>query len=298
MLSRLHGMGFFDRLLGRQKASGAQERETPLSLQLLFPGRLRLNVNTVESALRGLDPSLAEARFELGANVGALMGAETGLAQWGRHAVQAVVFGTQMPAPMVERCVAPAHYGAELKAQARAHASHAVLFYMGAEEDPLEQYVALALAAVALAKEGALVVLNESAHTSFPAQPLIPEEGEDLLDLLRTMPLTALYVGFVKLEVAGEQGVWMRTYGAGKMGLADLAWHARSHDEAHDTFELFSGLLEYLRASGARFADGHTAEWQERHFRIRAPSRGERKFLDSPGQLFVLEPRERPGSAR
>lgn len=291
-------MGLFDRLLGRQKGSGSQERETPLSLQLLFPSRLRLNVNTVGGALRGFDPSLADARFEVDPHAGSVMGAEVGAARWGKHVVQAVAFGTQMPAPMVERCVAPAHYGAELKAQARAHVSHVVLFYVGEEKDPLEQYVALGLVAVALAKEGALVVLNESAHTSFPAQPLIPEEGEDLLELLRTMPLTALYVGFVKLEVPGEQGVWMRTYGAKKMGLPDLAWHARSHDEAHGTFELFSGLLEYLRASGARFADGHTAEWQERHVRIRAPSRGERKFLDSPGQLFVLEPREPRGPAR
>jgi hypothetical protein len=288
-------MGFFDRLLGRQKAAPAQERETPLSLQLLFPGMLRLNVNTLERALRGFASSLAETRFEMDPHASTVMGAEVGVARWGRHVVQAVVFGQQMPSPVVEQCVAPSHYGAELKTQARAHASHTLLFYVGEEKNPLEQYVALALVAVALAKEGALVVMNEGAHTSFPAQPLIPEEGEDLLDLLRTMPLTALYVGFVKLGVPGVEGVWMRTYGAPKMGLPDLAWHARSNAEAHDTFELFSGLLEYLRASGARFADGHTAEWQDRHVQIRVPSSSEQKFLDSPGQMFVLEPRERPG---
>ncbi len=291
-------MGFWDRLLGKQKESGAQERETPLGLQLLFPGRLRLNVNTLGGALRGFDPSLAEARFEVDPHASTVMGAEVGMARWGKHVVQAVVFGVQMPSSVVELCVAPSHYGAELKAQARAHASHALLFYGGEEKDPLEQYVTLGLVAVALAKEGALVVMNESAHTSFPAQALIPEEGEDLLDLLRTMPLTALYVGFVKLAVPGEEGVWMRTYGAPRMGLPDLAWHAKSDAEAHDTFELFSGLLEYLRVSGARFADGHTAEWNERHVRIRVPGRSERKFLDSPGEMFVLEPQERPGSTR
>jgi hypothetical protein len=291
-------MGFMDRLLGRQKAPAAQERETPLSLQLLFPGTLRLNVNTVEGALRGFDSSLAQARFELDPQASTVMGAEVGVARWGRHVVQAVVFSQQMPSAVVELCVTPAHYGAELKARARAHASHALLFYAGEEKDSLEQYVALALVAVALAKEGALVVMNESAHTSFPAQPLIPEEGEDLVDLLRTMPLTALYVGFAKLAVQGDEGVWMRTYGAPKMGLPDLAWHARSDAEAHQTFELFSGLLEYLRASGTRFGDGHTAEWQDRHVRLRVPSRSEQKFLDSPGQLFVLEPREHSSLAR
>ena len=35
-------MGFFDRLFGRQKVSALQRRERPLSLQLLFPSKLRL----------------------------------------------------------------------------------------------------------------------------------------------------------------------------------------------------------------------------------------------------------------
>jgi hypothetical protein len=282
-------MGFLERLFGRQKAEAATARQTPLSLQLLLPGRSRLDVNALSRTLQGFHPSLANARFELDARAGEAMEAEVVTARWERHAVQVVSFGAPMPATVVEECVAPAHYGAVLKAQARAHRAHALLFYAGEERAPLEQYVALALVAVALAKEaGALVVLNESARTSFPAQALVPEEGEDLLEVLRTMPLTALYVGFVKLEVAGVEGVWMRTYGAPRMGLPDLAWHARSHDEGRETFELFSGLLDYLRRSGSRFAPGHTAEFHERHVKLRAP-RGDESFLDSTGELLVLE---------
>jgi hypothetical protein len=286
-------MGFFNRLLGKQKVPALQRRESPLSLQLLFPSKLRLNANALTAALRELHPSLSQVRFELDPQASTSMGAEVGVARWGKHKVQVVLFGVRMPTTALEQCVAPAHYGAELKARARAHTAHALLFYVGEEQDPLEQYVALTLLAVAFAKDEAMVVLNESAHTSFPVQPLLPDPDEDLLNQLRTMPLTALYVGFVKLQVPGAEGVWMRTYGAPRMGLPDLAWHARSDAEAYDTFELFSGLLEYLRASGARFGHGHTAEWQRRHVKIRAPRRKERKFLDSPGQLFVLEPRER-----
>ncbi|WP_224248353.1 hypothetical protein [Hyalangium gracile] len=291
-------MGFFDRLFGRQQVPALRRREQPLSLQLLFPSKLRLNVNALTETLRGLHPSLSQGRFELDAQASAAMGAEVGVALWARHRVQVVLFGVRMPTTVLEQCVAPAHYGTELKAQARAHTAHALLFYVGDEEEPLEQYVALALVAVALAREGAIVVLNEDAHTSFPTQPLLPDEGEDVVDLLRTMPLTALYVGFVKLQVPGAEGVWMRTYGAPRMGLPDLAWHARSDAEAHDTFELFSGLLEYLRVSGARFGQGHTAEWQRRHVRIRKPRWRERGFLDSPGELFVLEPAEPQGPRR
>ncbi|WP_224364435.1 hypothetical protein [Hyalangium versicolor] len=292
------GMGFFDRLFGWHKVSGPPRRVSPLSLQLLFPSKLRLDAQALTEALRGFHPSLSQARFEPDSRASTAMGAEVGVARWEKHAVQVVLFGVRMPTPTLEQCVAPAHYSAELKTQARAHTAHALLFYVGEEQDPLEQYVALALVAVALAKQGAILVLNESAHTSFPTHPLLPDKDEDLLDLLRTMPLTALYVGFVKLQVPGVEGVWLRTYGAPRMGLPDLAWHARNETEAYDTFELFSGLLEYLRKTGARFAKGHTAEWQRRHVKIRGPRWRERKFLDSPGTLFVLEPREFPGSER
>jgi hypothetical protein len=285
-------MGFLNRLLGRQKVPAIPRRERPLSLQLLFPSKLRLHVAAVAEGLRALHPALAQACFELDAQASAAMGAEVGVARWGKHKVQVVLFGVRMPTSVVEQCVAPAYYGAELKTQAREHTAHALLFYVGEDPDPLEQYVALAVLAVALAKEGALVVLNESAHTSFPTQPLVPDTGEDLLEQLRTMPLTALYVGFVKLQVPQAQGVWMRTYGAPRMGLPDLAWHAQCDGEAYDTFQLFSGLLEYLRASGARFDGGHTAEWQRRHVSIRKPRWRERRFLQGPGKLFVLEPRD------
>lgn len=284
------GMGFLDRILGRQKTEEAPRREAPLSLQLLLSRPLRLDVNVLSRTLQGFSPSLSGVRFEFDRQASAKMGAEVGVAQWGKHQVQVVAFSAPMPAAVVELCVGPAHYGADLKAQARAHAAHALLFYAGEEQDRLEQFVALGLVAVALAKEGALVVLNEGAHTSFPAQALIPQEGEDLQELLRTMPLAAFYVGFLKLEVEGEAGVWMRTYGAPLLGLPELAWHAKSHAEGEETFEMFSGLLEYLRSSGRSFADGHTVEWNGRNVKLRA-ARSKEKFLASEGPLFVLEPR-------
>jgi hypothetical protein len=283
-------MGLFDRLLGKQRREAARGKQTPISLQLLFPRALRLNINTLTRTLQELSPSLAQVRVEVDARASSVMGAEVATARWDRHIVQLVVFNHPMPTQVVERCVAPAHYGPELKARARAHDAHALLYYQGAEEEPLEQYVALGLVAVALTPEGALVVLNESAHVSFPAEPLVPEPGEDVLEVLRTMPLTALYMGFVKLEVEGVKGVWMRTYGGPRMRLPDLAWLAQRHEEARETFELFSGLLEYLRSSRARFAEGHTAEWEGRQVRLRKPRPGE-EFLDAEGELFVLEPR-------
>lgn len=65
--------------------------------------------------------------------------------------------------------MAPAHYPAEVKEQVRGHVSHVLLYYAGFETDPLEQYVALAAVAGALAGLQAVAVLNEDAHTSLPA---------------------------------------------------------------------------------------------------------------------------------
>ena len=283
-------LGILDRLFGKSRSAGAsrQEDKGPLSLQLLFPGRLWLNSHRLAETLRGFHAELADAKAEVDPRASEGMGATVGLLKWGHHQVRWVGLNAPMPPEVVEKCVAPAHYKAELKAQARAHASHALLYYAGQETDPLEQYVALALVACAMATQGALIILNESGHTSFPAEPLLPEPGDDVLELLRTLPLTALYVGFVKAVISGVPGVWMRTHGADRLGLPDLAWHAQSHDEATQTFQRFSGLLAYLRRSGARFGHGHTVEWNDELLRVREP-RKEEAFLHGRGELFVVE---------
>jgi hypothetical protein len=137
-----------------------------------------------------------------------------------------------MPATAVETCVAPSHYAKELKKRAQSHRAHILLFYAGYEDSPFDRYVALAAAAGVLGRLGALVVLNESGHTSLPAAVLsgLNSEG-DMMDHLRSLPLLLLYCGFVKLEVEGIRGVWMRTYGAPLLQLPDLAAHATGHED-------------------------------------------------------------------
>jgi len=174
--------------------------------------------------------------------------------------------------------------------QARAHRAHALLYYAGRATDALEQYLALAVVAGVLGREGGVVVLNESAHTSFPAGALDPGAVEgDWLEVLRSLPLLLLYAGFVKYTIQGVPGVWMRTYGCHLLGLPDLASHAEGHQQGQETFELFDNILGYLRESGARFAVGHTMQvGPETFLRVRA-ARAEEGFLESAGELFVLE---------
>src|SRR4029453_12711334 len=145
--------------------------ENPLSLQVLFDEGLPLNSAALSASLRGYDPGLAAAHFEIDEEAAAA-GQTFGLAGWGDHVIKLVAFDVPMPSEAVESCIRPAHYGPELKERARAHRAHAVLLYAGRDDSPLEQYVALAAVAGSLAPFGASAVLNETARTSFPAEAL------------------------------------------------------------------------------------------------------------------------------
>jgi len=211
-----------------------------------------------------------------------------GMIEWGKHVVRCVGFNLPMPQEAVEVCIAPAHYPQELKERARSHKAHVILYYAGYEPSPVEQYVALAATAGVLARLGAIVVLNESGHTSFPADALAGVDSDgDIMDLLRTLPLPILYCGFVKHEVEGIPGVWMRTYGAPLLGLPDFAAHAAGHHEAQRYFGIFDTVFGYLRESGAQLAAGHTMQiGQEEFLRVRYPT-DEEPFLESEGELLV-----------
>lgn len=292
-------MSIFSRFFGRSDSSASHTAggplvanpaiKNPICLQVLFPAHVEWSAERITQALRGHHRSLAGARCELEPGV-ASNGQAFGLAGWGKHVVRLVGFNAPMPAGAVESCVAPSHYPQELKARVRAHQAHILLYYVGHDASPLEHYVALAAVAGALTKLGGLVVLNESSQTSFPLAALAPDPGDgDLIELLRTLPLCILYCGFVKHEVEGVPGVWMRTYGCPLLGLPDFAAHSAGHHEGQRYFELFENVLGYLRQSGARLAAGHTMQVGENeHLRARAPSSQE-AFLQGSGELLVLE---------
>ena len=267
----------------------------PIGLQLLLDTPLELEAAEVTKALRDYHPEMAGATAELFA-VPAKDGATDepaimGLLAWDRHVVKLVGFAAPMPADAVKACVQPAHFDPQFKRRAYDHQSHVMLYYVGYELDPLEQYVALAAAAGSVAYFGASFVLNETARTAVPAPVLHPheEDGGDMLAALRGFPLPFLYCGFVKLEVEGEPGVWMRTYGCHRLGLPDFAFRAPNHDLGSATFEVFSNMLAYLRATGKQFGPGNTMQvGDDVYLRLRA-RRPEEWYLESEGEMLVAE---------
>ena len=290
-------MSLFSRFFGKKDAddlAGGQleanpDIKRPLSLQVLFPDAFRLDSGQLVGALRSYHHSMTEAQCEIDPEL-IREGKVLGMVGWDKHVIQLVGFDTPYPAAPFEACVAPSHYSQELKQRARSHKAHLILYYAGHEPSAFEQYVALAATAGALARLGAIVVLNESAHTSFPAAALSGSDSEsDIMELLRAFPLSILYCGFVKHEVEGISGVWMRTYGAPLLDLPDLAAHAIGHEEGQRYFDMFENIFGYVRESGARLAAGHTIQiGEEEYLRFRAPSENE-GFLQSDAQLLVVE---------
>jgi hypothetical protein len=268
----------------------------PPSFQLLFSDTLELDTDALSVALRDYHLELAHATTELMPLPPSTPSSPSaiGLIGWKRHAIKMVAFDHPMDSNRVRQCVQPAHYQAELKEAAYRHAAHVVLHYAGYEEDPLEQHVALAAAAAAFSMFGAIVVMNETAHTSIPAVAFLPHEEDegDTLRAMRTLPLPIIYAGFVVLEVEGETGLWMRTYGCHALRLPDLALRAESHQQGSSTLELFSNMLDYLRTSAKSFVPGDRMGIEEgRFFGFRSPT-AEEWFLESAGQLLVVEPIE------
>jgi hypothetical protein len=290
-------MSIFSRFLGKSDAGESGDGqlvanpkiEHPLSLQVLFPESCRLDSARLTKAFRSYHSSMSKVRCEIDPAL-SREGKVFGMIGWGKHVVRCVGFNLPMPAEAVEACVTPSHYPEELKQRARSHQAHVILFYAGYESEPAEQYVALAATAGVLARFGALVVLNESGRTSFPASALSgSDEDGDMMDLLRTLPLPILYCGFVKHEVEGIPGVWMRTYGAPLLGLPDIAAHAAGHHEGQRYFEMFNSVFDYLRESGAEIAAGHTMQIDEKvYLRFRLPKPKE-AFLKGAGKVLVTE---------
>jgi hypothetical protein len=271
----------------------------PASFQLLFGRFPEVDQPALQTLLRGYHAELAGAEVKPVAidhsivNAAGPPVAKLFRLTWNEHAIDLALFDAPMPAMAIEACLQAALLPEEVKADARNHKAHALLYYRGAVKDPVEERVALACAAAILAEHGAIVVLNEEARAAILATDLLPDApGEDMLAVLRSLPLPYLYAGFAKLLLTNLPGVWMRTFAGYRLGLPDLAYRARGHEEGQATFGLFSGLLGYLRSTGLEFEDGETVKIDEsRMMTVRKPIDSE-WWLDSPGPVWVLEAAE------
>jgi hypothetical protein len=259
----------------------------PRRLQVLFPRPPQLDGQALVNALERLHPSMRPASLDVmesGPDA-------SGTAKWGPHVIEILVRKHPLPKDAAKRAIGAAHYKPELKDRARAHGAYLVLNYRGSERSPWEQYVALAALAAVFTRQGAVAVANVDAFTSAPTT-LFDQlfQSPDALGMLRGMPPALLYCGFIKYNVPGVSGVWMRTEGAPQLGLPDLAIHAQTPAEGERIFNLFNGVLAQSRQSGMAPAAGQTLQLGPAlSLRFRTPNPGE-PFPDGTGSVLVIEP--------
>ena len=237
-------MSLISRFFGRKEEPdnpvtlvAAPDVENPLSVTVVFDGPLQVDI----AARRAYHPSMKQARVETEPTL-----AQVFAAGWGNHVVRLVGFDAPYPSEALEACVAPAHYGQDLKQQVRASRSHVILYYAGHEANPLDQYVALAAVAGALAEQNGLAVLNEHAHVAAGRRLQCEGTRRGKPRSAADIPLNLFFCGFVKYEVEGVDGVWMRTYGADVFGLPDFAALAEGHHEGERYSGIFNNVMHYL----------------------------------------------------
>ncbi len=275
----------------------------PVSLQAVFPTSLPdagLTAAELAAAVRAFHPDLADAVVELVTVVESPAVAElvspagpplawAAVVSWGRHVVKLAAFDAPMPYGPVASCVVPALMPPEVKRDAAAHRSHVLFYHSGTEPDPVERYVALGCVGGVLGQFGATAILNEDGRTACPAFDLIPGPGEDVLATLRELPLTYLWVGFVRTSVGGPARPWIRTYNAHRFGLPDLAYQAAGLGEAGEVFGWFAAVLGYLHETNATIAAGQVVNFDAAtELLVDAPPSPGGDLFDSDGELLVL----------
>ena len=233
----------------------------PQALQLLFFDPPAFEAEAIAAFLR---PHLPDAVCELATAPAGVVNADgppasvVGLVTSGEHAIKLIHFDAPMPYGPVESCVGPAMIPPPLKVDAKQHKAHTLLYHTGGGADAVERFVALCAVAGALARFDAIVVMNEEARAAVPAFDLIPDDGEEALNTYRALPIPYLLGGFLKMDTGNADRPWVRTFANHRLNLPNLARQLARHDETSATFQLFAGMLGYLKAMGETFVAGDT----------------------------------------
>ncbi|MFO0935255.1 MAG: hypothetical protein U0798_01930 [Gemmataceae bacterium] len=288
--------------LDRFSQAGLPQSGPPAGLQLLLDRPCPADESAIAEAVRLFHPDLSQAVVEW-VDAGSFplppeLGGEgppaknLGLVSWGRHIIKLAGFDEPMPPGPLSRTLAHTLFvPASLKAVAQEHKAHLLFDYAGSDPDPLNRFTALAAVVGALANFGGIVALNEESRACVPAAALQPEDDrEDILDVLRQLPLPYLYTGFAKMELSDPPGkVWYRTFLNSRFGLPNLA-RTGTHEEFTSTFQLFSALSNYLRETQLDVLPGETIRVDEERFFVARSPNDKEWYLDSEeGITLVLE---------
>jgi hypothetical protein len=172
-----------------------------------------------------------------------------GLASLGAAQVAIVVHEWPLPEDIARSVIGPSAWSRETKARLAKHTCYALCTYLG-EAEPIERCVALYQVALGLIDQGATGIASHQTWACWPAAvclELLPQP--QAWDLLRSEGRPAeLLVGLVRLWVEGE--LWCLSRGHALFGLPELAYKARSYEEAQELRPLFNNIFSYMFKHG------------------------------------------------
>jgi hypothetical protein len=242
------------------------------------------------NCLRNFHPVFAAAKSENGKTISTSEGSLIEV-NFNGHLVRVMGMNQHLPDSLLEQCVASAPYDFSYKKQIAYHQAQLRLFYIGEHIPAWDQYVYLTGMLAALKDEGVLAALNEVARTSLPTAFLMSPEAEmDRLEYLRKLPLFLLYCGVSRIHPAGATNSWVRTYGAEKFGLANIAVEADPKASDIDLFGFLSNVLQYYIYSSRSIQLGDISEYSGQMLSVRSPNADEYFLFEGDSQTLVFEP--------
>ena len=259
-----------------------------IRLEVLFSNNLDFDILKLVDRLSAYHYSLKDIKIEQEDR-------DRYLIRWQNHVVKIVSARESFPSKELEMSISPAYYSEEIKQQGYDHNSYMLLSYMGKENNPLEQYLSLTLIAGFFGSFGAVVILNQNAHTSFPARVFdattfgsSDEIRDDILGFIRELPLTYLFCGFVKYVWRDSDEIMFRTHGASLLGLPNFATFTKDHSYIEKVFQIYNNIFNYLLESKREFIVGDTMQVDENiYLKLRLPTEQESYFEDDETLLIV-----------
>ncbi|MCS7073961.1 MAG: hypothetical protein NZ108_05800 [Bacteroidia bacterium] len=233
-------------------------------ITLLYEKLPILNKDQLKTVLASIEPSQQTqptVEIEKDFNDGGVLLAEV---SFGEHRIEVIGIQAPVPKDVVERCVLPSHWAADIKELIQSHRGNVVLCYAGSDLDPVEQYLALYKVAAGLYNDNLVGVLNEAAWSCHPA-PIIPKlVSDELIQVCRDSPPLIFWTGFFITET--EEGFWFFTKGYHLFGLRELVFFSEQPEDVPSVMQLFNELFYYLFFEKASVQVGDILRLNENDF--------------------------------
>lgn len=252
---------------------------------VLYDALPELDAGSQQGALERLVGPCAVEWAGVGPEGGPLMG---GVAAFGEHQVAMVALPAPVRPEVLDVTVEVSPMPDDERQAMREHRAAIRVLYVGSEQDPVEQLVAMYRVAGVLLDLGGVGVINERAALAQPfelAAALISQLGDDPLPI-------QLWTGAITFALGQNEAVsrlLVRTYGMDQCNLPEFAIYIRDRLQADDAYHALMNVCLYFVQDRVELTLGlgDRVEFIGHTYLLAEPDRTISE-LDSESGLFLL----------